>query len=64
MKKKKNYFKCARCDRAFDTHKKLVLHSRQHIEAGKNMILLKQGFQPDETKLGAGFRGKNRIIVA
>lgn len=57
-------FKCARCGQSFSSHTKLVNHSRQHVEAGKNMNLLKQGYMPEESKLGSEFRGKNRIIVA
>ena len=57
-------YRCERCLMTFDTRRKLKLHSHRHIEALKEIEMLRQGKLPDETKDGAEFKGKNRIIIS
>lgn len=55
---------CARCDTAFKSWDALKKHSRTHLKTLGELKQLQQGKVPDENKFGAGFKGKNRIIVS
>ena len=52
-----------RCEQIFPNFNALKVHSRTHLQM-QEMKMLQQGRIPDETKFGATFRGKNRIIVS
>lgn len=61
---KRNTYTCMRCEKQFPSRNALKAHSKAHLQALREMKMLQEGFVPVETKLGAEFRGKNRIIVA
>ncbi|MEM7819674.1 MAG: hypothetical protein QXD48_02490 [Candidatus Aenigmatarchaeota archaeon] len=62
-KKIKDKYKCIRCGRLFKSRLALKRHSNEHLRALKELKMLQEGYVPEETKLGFGFKGKNRIIV-
>jgi len=61
---KEKPFKCMRCDKAFLSLIGLRRHSVEHLKMLQEMKMLKEGHVPDETKLGFGFRGKNKVIIS
>lgn len=61
---KKSGVKCIRCDIFFSSIAALKLHNKGHTQKMKEMSLLEEGNVPTETKIGSGFRGKNRIIIS
>jgi len=63
-KKVKKPVTCARCDQSFKNWDALKRHSRTHLKTLDELKQLQQGKMPDESKLGAGFKGKNKIIVS
>jgi hypothetical protein len=56
-------FLCRRCNKSYKVWTSLRRHSKVHIE-NKEISLLLEGLQPEETKVGHLFKGKNKIIVA
>ncbi|HIG97482.1 MAG TPA: hypothetical protein HA230_04015, partial [Candidatus Aenigmarchaeota archaeon] len=56
--------RCMRCEQVFPSWNALKIHSRTHLQSLREMKMLQNGHIPDETKLGASFRGKNKIIVS
>jgi DNA-directed RNA polymerase subunit RPC12/RpoP len=62
--KSSKMYKCMRCGKAFPTLHGLRRHSAEHLRDLEELKMLKRGHIPDETKLGAGFKGKNKIIVS
>lgn len=63
-KKKSRTVQCARCEQIFPSFNALKVHSKTHLQSLQEMKMLQSGHIPDETKLGAAFRGKNKIIVS
>lgn len=63
-KVKKHLYYCFRCEKAFPTRRGLKIHSSAHLQAMQELKMLQQGHIPLETKFGAEFKGKNKIIVA
>ncbi|MEK6888021.1 MAG: hypothetical protein AABX14_03695 [Candidatus Aenigmatarchaeota archaeon] len=63
-KKSKATARCMRCEQVFPNWNALKVHSRTHLQTLREMKMLQSGHIPDETKLGAAFRGKNKIIVS
>lgn len=59
----KEEHKCVRCGRFFKSRLALKRHSSEHLKALKDMQMLRDGQLPEESKLGEGFKGKNRIII-
>jgi hypothetical protein len=55
---------CMRCGKIFQSRKALKMHSSAHLRALRELQMLEEGLIPDETKFGAGFKGKNKIIVS
>lgn len=62
-KKKSRPVQCMRCEQIFPNFNALKIHSKTHLQMHE-MKMLQSGHIPDETKLGAAFRGKNKIIVS
>lgn len=60
----KKKYKCFMCKASFDSKKGAKMHTRKHMVALKEINLLKEGFVPQETKVGTKFKGKNKIIVS
>lgn len=56
--------RCGRCYKSFQSRKGLVMHSRQHLQAISEIKMLERGEHPEFSKLGAEFKGKNKIIVS
>ncbi len=56
---------CMRCKRTFATWRGLQTHSRKHFkkEALDEIKLLEKGCIPSKSKIGSGFKGKNRVII-
>ncbi|HLC77174.1 MAG TPA: hypothetical protein VJH04_03130 [archaeon] len=63
-KLKKTIVKCMRCEQTFSTWKALKVHSHGHLDTLREIKMLQHGHIPDETKMGAGFKGKNKIIIS
>jgi hypothetical protein len=59
----KEEHKCVRCGRFFKSRLALKRHSTEHLKALKDMQMLRDGQLPEESKLGEGFKGKNKIII-
>ncbi len=57
-------FKCGRCELMFKSMLALKRHSHVHLDDLHELKLLQQGHMPTETKFGAVFRGKNKIIIS
>lgn len=55
---------CFRCQKTFPTRRGLKIHSKAHLQALRELIMLEKGHIPIETKMGSEFKGKNKIIVA
>ena len=55
---------CMRCEKQFPSKKALKAHSKSHLRALHELKMLEEGHVPVETKFGAEFRGKNKIIVS
>ncbi len=64
MRKRAEIYRCGRCEVAFSNIYALRRHSKKHTDNLAEIRLLQQGHLPLETKMGSGFRGKNKIIVA
>ena len=62
--KKSPKYLCFRCQKTFPTRRGLKIHSRAHLQALRELIMLEKGHIPIETKMGSEFKGKNKIIVA
>ena len=57
--------KCIRCGQEFPSDIALRKHSKTHAGMARQDIeLLRQGHVPEESKIGEGFKGKNKIIVS
>ncbi|MBI3190440.1 hypothetical protein HYZ41_01920 [archaeon] len=64
-KKEKSYKNiCMRCEKQFTSRAALKAHSKSHLQALNEIKMLEEGHVPIETKFGAEFKGKNKIIVA
>ncbi|MBI2579513.1 MAG: hypothetical protein HYW27_01290 [Candidatus Aenigmarchaeota archaeon] len=61
---KKKGVKCIRCNIVFSSVAALKAHNRGHTQKMKEMSLLEEGNVPSETKIGSGFKGKNRVIIS
>ncbi|MDI6721039.1 MAG: hypothetical protein QMD85_01520 [Candidatus Aenigmarchaeota archaeon] len=61
---KKETVKCIRCEKMFPTVNALKVHNRSHLQKMKEMSMLEEGKVPSESKIGHGFKGKNRIVIA
>ena len=49
---------------AFGSKRKLLFHSKRHLQAQKEIEMLRQGKMPDETKIGGAFKGKNKVVIS
>ncbi|MBI4896099.1 MAG: hypothetical protein HY832_00955 [Candidatus Aenigmarchaeota archaeon] len=57
-------FMCMRCRKDFPSRPSLKSHSKSHTDALEEMKMLEKGYVPQESKLGSGFKGKNKIIIS
>lgn len=64
QKKKRRPIVCFRCDQTFNSWNAIRLHSKTHLKTLQELKQLQAGKIPDETKLGLGFKGKNKIIIS
>jgi hypothetical protein len=53
-----------RCGKTFSSMLGLKRHSSEHLRELREIKMLREGFIPEETKLGFGFKGKNKIIIS
>lgn len=63
-RKEKRPVTCFRCDLVFTSWNALRNHSRMHLNTLAELKQLQEGKIPDSTKLGVGFKGKNKIIIS
>ena len=63
-RKKKFSIKCIRCSKPFHSIKSLKTHTKTHLHKMKEMSMLQEGHIPGESKIGSGFKGKNRVIIS
>ena len=63
-KPKGTRIKCIRCNILFSSIATLKVHNKGHLQSMKEMRLLEEGNVPSESKIGSGFKGKNRIIIS
>jgi hypothetical protein len=61
---KKRPIVCFRCDQVFTSWNAIRAHSKSHLKTLQELKQLQEGKIPDETKLGLGFKGKNKIIIS
>lgn len=57
-------YRCGRCDMVFKSMIALKRHSAIHLKTLEELKLLQQGHVPTETKFGAVFKGKNKVIIS
>ena len=64
MRKRAETYRCGRCEIEFSNIYALRRHSKKHTDSLAEIMMLKQGHMPIETKFGGEFKGKNKIIVS
>lgn len=52
------------CRSLYASKAALRTHAKKHVKSYEDMKLLEKGYQPEETKVGTKFRGKNRVIIS
>ncbi|MBI2076166.1 MAG: hypothetical protein HYT72_02880 [Candidatus Aenigmarchaeota archaeon] len=59
-------YRCMRCKKEYNSWRGLQRHSAVHLKKGGAYEIqqLKEGKIPDVTKIGAEFKGKNKIIIS
>lgn len=62
--KDSSFNKCIRCEKMFSSRQALKQHSKLHTTELKAIRMLAEGHIPAESKLGAEFKGKNKIIIS
>lgn len=62
---KKKSYRCARCKKTFSTWHGLRIHSQKHLksEALNDIKLLQKGAIPKKSKIGSGFKGRNKVVI-
>lgn len=63
-RKKKFSIKCIRCSKSFPSIRSLKAHTKTHLHKLKEMSMLQEGHIPGESKIGSGFKGKNRVVIS
>ena len=66
MAKYKPKFRCLRCRHEYNSWRGLQRHSAVHLRKStfSEIQQLREGKVPEVSKVGGGFKGKNKIIIS